>query len=316
MNIESICHSFSSNINSLLNQIIVSPTANSRRQGKKGLEYQTLEPRCLLSATAPEFASADMFVNEVHKPLRSDEVQGLVVDVNGRMLNLTQSDNVLQLVPGDHFSVADIAFHSSSKQGVFAAEGYVNKLADKQNASTTDYADGRFSLREDNQAATGSYGSIAGLNDGWTVEAGWDRLTVVLIHYTESNTDVFDRFVVDLRVDQPDLAFSTDVLDQISSQKVFVGDQVEIPGAWSNVGDGLYHNYAEVDIYHRSDMDRIVWAGALYGNVGDGTSVDGSFINGNTSRNGGGIFASVESAASLTISDTIITEKIFIRRAL
>ena len=67
--------------------------------------------------------------------------------------------------------------------------------------------------------------------------------------------------------------------DQIQSQEISVGDEVSIPAGWMNILEGRFHNYAEVDIYHASNMNEIVWAGAAVGNVDAENSVTGEFLN-------------------------------------
>ena len=252
------------------------------------LRFESLEDRRVLSATGFESVAPDTnldnsaFVSSVEESnfgFQQDEaISSLTLLVNGEERRLSDADNVLNLVVGDTVEVSEIAFSSNAQEGVFAAEGYINKIGDLTSASLIDYNDGRFSDSSRDFAANGGDGVVAGLNNSWTVEAGWDRLTLNLIHYTEAATDVAGRFFVNLQVGQPDFAFDTEVLDQVTQQEITVGDQVVIPGGWfNNRGTGLFHNYAEVDIYHDSNPDAVIWAGALVGNVGD--SVEGEFVN-------------------------------------
>ena len=253
------------------------------------LRFENLEDRRVLSATGFETVVPDTlddnsaFVTSVDQTdfgfLQDEAISYLKLLVNGEERQLSHADNVLTLVAGDTVEVSEIAFTTDAQEGVFAAEGYVNKIGDLTSASLIDYNDGRFSEREDNAPATGGEGVIAGLNNSWTVEAGWDRLTLNLIHYTESATEVAGRFFVNLQVGEPDFEFDTDTLDKITEQEITVGEAVVIPGGWFNTpGSGVFHNYAEVDIYNNSsNPDVVVWAGALVGNAGD--SVKGEFLN-------------------------------------
>ena len=254
------------------------------------LRFENLEDRRVLSATGFEGTVPDTLddsayvasVQETDFGFQQDEVVSyLRILVNGEERQLSHADNVLTLVAGDTVEVSEIGFSSDAQEGVFAAEGYINKIGELSTASLIDYNDGRFSDREDNAAATGGDGVVAGLNNAWTVEAGWDRLTLNLIHYTETATDVAGRFFVNLQVGEPDFAFDTDVLDKITEQEITVGDEVVIPGGWFNNNSGVFHNYAEVDIYHSNDPNAVVWAGALVGNAGD--SVEGEFLNSRSS---------------------------------
>ena len=251
------------------------------------LRFESLEDRRVLSATGFEPAvgpAADTaivttdFDNSANE-IQTNQINSILIDVNGEQFELTDADSMLQLVAGDTIQVVDISFHSSSSEGVFAAEGYVNKIGDLSSASLIDYNDGRFSERAANQAATGGDGAIGGLSDAWTVDSGWDRLTLNLMHYTESNTEVANRFFIGLQVGQPDFEFDTAVLDQVTEQEVRVNDAVEIPARWLNNLAGQFHNYAEVDIYHSSNMEEVVWAGAVVGNADGDNSVSGDFRN-------------------------------------
>jgi len=253
------------------------------------LRYENLEDRRVLSATGFETVVPDTlddngaFVTSVDQTdfgFQQDEaISYLKLLVNGEERQLSHADNVLTLVVGDTIEVSEIAFSSDAQEGVFAAEGYVNKIGDLTSASLIDYNDGRFSQRDDNAAATGGDGVIAGLNNSWTAEAGWDRLTLNLVHYTESATEIAGRLFVNVQVGERDFAFDTDTLDKVTEQEITVGEAVVIPSGWfNNNSSGAFHNYAEVDIYNNSgNPDAIVWAGALVDNVGD--SVEGEFVN-------------------------------------
>ncbi len=211
--------------------------------------YESLESRQVLTA---QIASLDLVIND-------------------QAVLLTELNRPLQLEAEDVVEVRSINFASTPTSGVLAAEGYVNKLADNYSPSQIDYQDSRFSLREANFEADGSAGSIEGLNSGWQVQSGWDRLTINIVHYEVDSITIADRLILRLQVGTPDFAFDMGVVEEhFSSETIRAGSEVEIPVHWGNIGTGVFHNYAEVDIYHSSDLDTIVWAGASVGNVGDG----------------------------------------------
>ena len=262
--------------------------AGSKKQesptNERTLRFENLEERRVLSATGlvPDTTlDNSAYVTSVDQNdfgFQQDEaISSLTVLVNGDERQLTHADNVLTLLAGDTLEVTEIAFNTDADEGVFAAEGYVNKVGDLTSASLIDYNDGRFSDPSRDFAANGGDGAVAGLNNSWTVEAGWDRLTLNLIHYTEAATDVSGRFFVNLQVGEPDFAFDTEVLDRVTQQDIVAGDAVVIPGGWFNSSSGVFHNYAEVNVYQDSNPDAVVWAGALVGNAGD--SVEGEFVN-------------------------------------
>lgn len=254
---------------------------------ERSLRFENLEERRVLSANGLDTGNSHDFGNDSGYYTSDDDsgfgyqqddaISYLKVLVNGEERELSGTTNVLDLVAGDTVEVVEIGVHSDASEGVFAAEGYVNKIGDLTSASLIDYNDGRFSDRDGNFAANGGDGAIDGLNNSWTAEAGWDRLTVNLMHYTEAATEVAGRFFVNMQVGLPDFEMDTAVLDKVVEQEISVGEAVTIPGAWLNNSSGLFHNYAEVDIYHDCDPETIVWAGALVGNAGD--YVEGEFIN-------------------------------------
>ncbi|MGI9515489.1 MAG: Ig-like domain-containing protein [Pirellulaceae bacterium] len=252
----------------------------SSRQ-KSQLSFESLEQRRLLTTTgfdSPGELPIEQIASET-APLQQDGISSLVIDRNGELLSVKLSLGILELHNGDEIRVAEIGFDSVESSGVFAAEGYVHKLHDADSPTVIDYADGRFSAREANADATGGAGTIAGMSDAWVVETGWDRLTINLMHYTETGVSVADLVVVKLQVGQPDFEFDTGSLDRIGEQLIRVGDEVEISGAWHNTLEGVFHNYAEVDVYHSSDMNTIVWAGSTAGAVGADNTVSGVFTN-------------------------------------
>jgi hypothetical protein len=211
---------------------------DSKKQNCRPLRYESLEDRRVLSATgiSPEIDLGTVDSGFVASggydstdQIQADEISRLIVEVNGVQQELTATNNLLQVVAGDTIEVVEISFHSDSTEGVFASEGYINKISDLTSASLIDYNDGRFSQREANQEATGGNGTITGLSGEWSAETGWDRLTISLMYYTEDASKVAGRFFVNLSVGQPDFEFDLATLDQIKTQEIYVGDEVSVP---------------------------------------------------------------------------------------
>ncbi len=266
---------------------IVNTEDPGRPDNKRILRYEQLEDRRVLSGNGfgivdhshesgyvtTDFEQSDFSFQQ------DDVITHLKVLVNGEQRELTPQNQTLDLVAGDSVEVIEIGFASTEDQGVYAAEGYINKLGDLTSASLIDYNDGRFSGGERDYQANGQDGVVAGLSNEWIVESGWDRLTINLMHYTEDATDVDGRFFVNLQVGQPDFQFDTDHLDTILNQEIMEGDEVSIPAKWLNNLAGNFHNYAEVDIYHECDPNMIVWAGAAVGNANSDHTIEGEFVN-------------------------------------
>ncbi len=275
-----------------------SESATSRNQrDQRALQYESLEDRCVLSASGldltvdpglpPEsqlvstesFPANENGSNDQNQLNEQTAITSVTVRVNQQLFKMPAYGGALNLNMGDEFEVVSIAFDSIATQGVFATEGYVNKIQDKVSASLIDYNDGRFSTIPDNFAATGSGGEVQGLAGSWVAESGWDRLTLTLMHYQENEVTVAARSQIQLRVGEPDFVFDEQALDKLRYAELQVGEPFPIYGAWTNQGSGNFHNYAEVDIYHVSDRTRIVWAGALAGNADAENRVEGYFVN-------------------------------------
>lgn len=267
-----------------------------RKTRKKPINYDSLEQRCVLTFILPTpFADGDQPIftqPSSEQPVTETAINEIEVSINGDSQFLSDGDT-LGLNAGDDFSVLNIEVQSPFTDGVFAAEAYLNKLGET-GASQIDYSDGRFSERQGNFAANGATGFIDGLEGSWSVESGWDRLTISLVHYSESGVEVASIFRLNVTVGEPDLALTTDLLDKWASQEFFTNERIAIPGLWQNVGQGDYHNYAEADVFFGHDVDTVdvVWAGALVGNSGD--AVEGFFTNVRGGDNFDGLFVAQE----------------------
>ncbi len=268
-----------------LKKLIGPETQPGRQQSDRILRYESLEDRRVLSVTGIDtdptvdggYVTSDF--EDTGIGIQEDAISYLRVLVNGEVRTLTPANRTLELVEGDQVEVIEIGFESAATTGTFAAEGYVSKIGDLSSASLIDYNDGRFSGGERDVEANGVCGVVGGLANHWVVESGWDRLSINLMHYDVDSTEVGARFFAQLQVGQPDFEFDTGHLDTVLNQEVKVGDAVSIPAKWINRQGGNYHNYSEVDIYHASDMGKIVWAGAVVGNAKAGSAVEGEFLN-------------------------------------
>ena len=262
---------------------MANPKRNVRKSQTK-LTFEQLENRCVLSASTALVPSAvgpiDADTALVAQAVEFDTVvESVTVRINGeeQVLDLEQAQ--IQLADGDTLEIVEIGLGTNATDGVIAVEGYINKINNPNGASEIDYSDGRFSLRDKNLVADGSAGVVQGLDGVWEVGSGWDRLSLVVLHYTEDGTETVDLQQITLEVGVADFAFDVPYLEQIGDTVGRVGEQFDISARWFNDGAGTFHNYAEVDIYHESNLDQIIWAGALVGNPsGDGV-VEGLFQN-------------------------------------
>ena len=212
-------------------------------------------------------------------------ISSIVLRINDRVdLVVDRDTQVVELAAGDQIQV--VAVHYSAQlgteglQGVLATEAYINKLPWTDAPSQIDYEDGRFGAASAQPIVAG-HGTLGELDGVWEVEAGWDRLTLVLNRYWSDQSAVEDTFVVRLQVGRPDFVINEKLLDRFAAKHFRVGRTVRMKGEWANTGNGRYHNYMEVDIYDAADTTRPVWVGVLVGNASRGDTVRGELINDN-----------------------------------
>lgn len=267
--------------------ILAAGKKQDKPRNARTLRFESLEERRVLSANGfdGDGSSDSGFVapddsGSVFGLPQNDAISYVKILVNETEIHeLTASSNRLELVRGDVVEVVEIGVETTDQTGVFAAEAYVSKIGDLTSASLIDYNDGRFSDPSRDFVANGGDGAIRGLNNHWDMQEGWDRMTINLMHYDVDSTEVAGRFFINVQVGKPDFEYDTEHLDSILQQEIHVGDEVTIPARWTNNLAGNFHNYAEVDIYHASDTDKIVWAGALAGNASESNVVEGEFLN-------------------------------------
>ena len=256
-----------------------SPLGNRMRAATRSLKFENLENRVVLSADpilgAATFDAALVSEQAIEQ---QEGVELVTVEINGEPLELTDPSQQITVRQGDVVRITGIQTNTAQTEGVFAAEGYVRKLPSDGGASQVDYSDGRFSARADNADVQEGSNLIGGLADSWTVETGWDRINLSIMHYHESGVEVQSRFSFGLAVAEPDFQFDMSYFDQIGKTDIRVGDQVKIPVSWLNQGDGRYHNYAELDIY-TAGGNEILWAGAVAGNADAQNPVTGVMEN-------------------------------------
>ena len=256
----------------------------------RNFQFEKLEERCVLSGNGfdlPDLpselalvATEDIQPGDVEAAQEvQTEVTSVTLRINGEEQVVNLNDPQLELAAGDVVEVVEIGLNSNATDGVFAVEGYINKIEDSSSASLIDYEDGRFSLIEDNFTANGGSGVVQGLDGSWEVGNGYDRLTLTVLHYTESGVDVAARSLIQLEVGSADFAFDESVFQALREGSFQVGENLDIFGRWFNNGTGKFHNYAEVDIYHESNREQIIWAGALTGNPTSDNLIEGFFTN-------------------------------------
>lgn len=266
------------------------------------MSFEPLESRQMLSANIGDFAIAGdpspvaeiVDIRVADDRVADDRVtddnaltardQNLAISaihllVGGQKVTITSLDQIVELNVGDELQVVGIDYRLQGSEvvsGKIAFEGYLNKL--KGSDARTDYRDGRFGRHVSEGIIPSGTSVHPGLETGWKMEAGTESLTLVMVRYDENGATIEDRVNIRTQVGQPDFVIGDKV--RIAGRAA-VGRKVRILGAWGNEGEGTYRNYAEVNIYHESDPNKIVWAGTLSDVVEAGEFDKGQFLNTN-----------------------------------
>lgn len=269
------------------------PSAALRRAPR----FEPLETRTVLSANglgldepARDMASeaAQVAVQQVEDSITIRSIQ---LQVNHeRIVNLTASDSTAFLAAGDHVQLVGVAYDVTAgpdgMEGIIAAESCIHKVPEAVDggAGAFDFADGRYGGATTTEPIVAGEGFHGGVNDGWTVEEGWDRISVALIRYFGNSSEVEASFHAKLQIGEPDFVITKSLAKQVKKmKKLTVGETVELKGGWANNGTGRFHNYMEVDIYHMSNPDYPEWVGVLVGNANAEGKVEGAIENHNDS---------------------------------
>ena len=268
----------------------VMQSAQSRQSSQRRFSFEPLEARQLLSANVGDFSQAIEsapvaqvidFRAAIDHSLAARE-QDLAISavhllVDGREVTITSLDQTIELNVGDELQIVGIEYRFQGNEvvsGKIAFEGYLNKL--KGSDTRTDYRDGRFGRHVSEGEIPSGTSIHPGLDGSWKMTAGTESLTLVMVRYSEDGSAVEDRVNLRTQVGQPDFVLDS---DRIRVGKAIVGRKVRISGSWGNEGAGTYRNYAEVNIYHESNPDKLVWAGTMSGVVREGRFSRGQFLN-------------------------------------
>ena len=266
---------------------------SNHHSGRK-LCCETLEKREMLSVNTglapalvvPSVPDGDIAVvrsivdNSLGARDQSLAISAIHVLIDGREVTLKSLDRPLEMKVGSEFQIVGIDYRLNGEEGVsgkIAFEGYLNKLHGRR--VRTDYRDGRFGGHEQDGALPFGSASHSGLTDAWKMEAGTESLTLVMVRYGKDGATVEDRVTVRTQVGTPDFVINPEIKIKGSSKGVVVGKRVKIYGAWGNQGEGRYRSYAEVNIYHESDPNKIVWVGTIADVVDAGEFDKGRFVN-------------------------------------
>jgi hypothetical protein len=145
-----------------------------------------------------------------------------------------------------------------------------------------------------------------GLDGSWTVEEGWDRVSLVLIRYFGDQSQAEANISVQLQVETPDFKIDATSLQGLRRQEFRVGETAYMKIEWSNAGKGRFHNYLEMDVHHADNMEDPVWVGVSVATLGNKESV--RLIDANDALQGRWTLAGIKSAddSELAEIDTLL----------
>ena len=236
---------------------------------------ESLESRKLLSASGQPVVDTPAL-----EALQELEVSSVQLRINNDIVVVNTSYDTVVVQPGDTVQVVGITYQGNLAaeplDGKIAFEAYLSRSGES-GRSVIDYSTGRFGAPSVASPVTGEIVSHPGLDGEWDVTSDDTRITIAMVRYFGNSSQVEGRFAVKLQVERPDFEHVLD--EDISKQKLKVGKEAKIIGAWKNAGDETFHNYSEVDIYNAADMNVPVWVGVLAGTPGPGETLSGEYLN-------------------------------------
>jgi hypothetical protein len=229
--------------------------------------------------------ASDGDVSTLDAPVEVDQlvITSIVLKVGGHTITARPGDHV-QVQVGDLVEVIGINVECASASpigGVLAMEGYVRKPHEGLGGDGFDYGDGRFGAPATKDPIAAGSLVHPGLEGGWKAEAGWDRFSIAMVRYDGDLVEVEDRLHLILQVGTPNFTFDDAWARGIIGSLGLVGREVAIWAEWQNTGEGLFANYAEVDVYHESNLNTPIWVGTLEGVLGADETIRGQFLNSN-----------------------------------
>jgi hypothetical protein len=121
-------------------------------------------------------------------------IQRVLYSLNNGEPQIASSEEVLIVQPGDSISIVDLQYCSETAGSTWdeiQGEAYFRENG------VFDYGDGRFTIGVPILPGEHPTGAFDG---SWTIQAGWDRLVIVLIHYYQGGHEIDHRFFINLDV--------------------------------------------------------------------------------------------------------------------
>ena len=221
----------------------------------------------MLSASTDEGMGPFQTLVDGDDPL---SITTVTVEVAGESFVLRSQSNVIHIPPGENLQVVGVDYRLKSGEtlsGKVAFEGYLRHVTtsgDPAGETFFDYGDSRQGKSVQSGDIPAGESSHPGLDSGWAIETGTDQLLISMVRYGGTGPVIEDRVRFDIQVGEVDIELK-DVSIDPSGRYALVGEQIRLFGQWRNLNEqgGLIRDYAEVDIFHSSDLQTPVWVGSF-----------------------------------------------------
>ncbi len=240
------------------------------------LALELLEDRLVLNA-APVAAPVAATTETAQDPITITAVH---LQIGDRELTVEGRHNTVVFEPGEQLNVTAIDYVVTSEanelEGVIAFEGYLRHSQPESLQGNYDYSDGRFRdpMSED-PIADGTY-QHGGLEGGWELAAGHNRLSLALVRYFEDSFAAENHYIVNLQAGESDLRFGGAYYKRAD-------DGILFGAVIANKGTATVSTYTEIDVYDENDQTTPIWVGVALIDLQPGESSFVTYRNDNSS---------------------------------
>ena len=196
-------------------------------------------------ATPSESAQDPITITAVH------------LQVGDREITVEGRNNTVVFEPGEQLNVTAIDYavyvlEANELEGIIAFEGYLRQAQPDTTEGSYDYLDGRFRDRmNEDPISDGSY-QHGGLEGGWKLVDGHNRLSLALVRYFGDSWEAENRYIVNLQAGDADLRFGGAYYKRVD-------DGILSGAVVSNKGTATVSTYSEIDVYDADDLTTPIW---------------------------------------------------------
>ena len=167
-----------------------------------------------------------------------------------------------------------VTSEANELEGIIAFEGYLRQAQPDTTEGSYDYLDGRFRDRmNEDPISDGSY-QHGGLEGGWELVDGHNRLSLALVRYFGDSWEAENRYIVNLQAGEADLRFGGAYYKRVD-------DGILFGAVVSNKGTATVSTYSEIDVYDADDLTTPIWVGVMTLELQPGESTFATYRNDN-----------------------------------